>query len=157
MVHCEKCGYQPVAEKELPVKLPKLDDYKPTSDGRSPLAKAKEWVKTKCPNCGRDAERETDTMDTFVDSSWYFLRYTDPKNKKVFADKAKMKLWLPVDLYIGGAEHNTMHLLYSRFFTKALFDLGLIDFDEPFTVTHKSRRDFGGRQPKNVQVARQRS
>jgi len=129
MVRCEKCGYRPVAEKELPVKLPKLDDYKPTSDGRSPLAKAKEWAKTKCPNCGRDAERETDTMDTFVDSSWYFLRYTDPKNKKAFADKAKMKLWLPVDLYIGGAEHNTMHLLYSRFFTKALYDLGLIDFD----------------------------
>ena len=134
MVHCEKCGYRPVSDEELPVKLPKLDDYKPTSDGRSPLAKAKEWVKTKCPNCGRDAERETDTMDTFVDSSWYFLRYTDPKNKKSFADKAKMKLWLPVDLYIGGAEHNTMHLLYSRFFTKALFDLGLIDFDEPFTI-----------------------
>ena len=134
MVHCAKCGYRPVSDEELPVKLPKLDDYKPTSDGRSPLAKAKEWVKTKCPNCGRDAERETDTMDTFVDSSWYFLRYTDPKNKKVFADKAKMKLWLPVDLYIGGAEHNTMHLLYSRFFTKALFDLGLVDFDEPFTI-----------------------
>ncbi len=144
MIRCEKCGYRPVAEKELPVKLPKLDDYKPTSDGRSPLAKAKEWVKTKCPNCGRDAERETDTMDTFVDSSWYFLRYTDPKNKKSFADKAKMKLWLPVDLYIGGSEHNTMHLLYSRFFTKALYDLGLVDFsaeggsasggDEPFTI-----------------------
>ena len=134
MIHCEKCGYRPVAEKELPVKLPRLDDYKPTSDGRSPLAKVREWVKTKCPNCGRDAERETDTMDTFVDSSWYFLRYTDPKNKKSFADKAKMKLWLPVDLYVGGAEHNTMHLLYSRFFTKALFDLDLIDFDEPFTI-----------------------
>ncbi len=134
MIHCEKCGYRPVADEELPVRLPKLEDYKPTSDGRSPLAKAKEWAKTKCPDCGRDAERETDTMDTFVDSSWYFLRYTDPKNKKAFADKAKMQQWLPVDLYIGGAEHNTMHLLYSRFFTKALFDLGLIDFDEPFTV-----------------------
>jgi leucyl-tRNA synthetase len=134
MVYCQQCGYQPVAEKDLPVKLPKLDDYKPSSDGRSPLAKAKKWVKTKCPKCGKDAERETDTMDTFVDSSWYFLRYTDPKNKKAFADKAKMKLWLPVDLYIGGAEHNTMHLLYSRFFTKALYDLGLVDFDEPFTV-----------------------
>ena len=133
MVRCEKCGYRPVSDEELPVKLPKLEDYKPTSDGRSPLAKAKEWVKTKCPNCGRDAERETDTMDTFVDSSWHFLRYADPKNKKVFADKAKMNLWLPVDLYIGGAEHNTMHLLYSRFFTKALYDLGLVDFDEPFT------------------------
>jgi leucyl-tRNA synthetase len=129
MIHCGKCGYQPVSEKELPIKLPKLDDYKPTSDGRSPLAKAKEWVKTKCPHCGREAERETDTMDTFVDSSWYFLRYTDPKNKKVFASPAKMHQWLPVDLYVGGAEHNTMHLLYSRFFTKALFDLGLIDFD----------------------------
>ncbi len=134
MVHCEKCGYRPVTDEELPVKLPKLDDYKPTSDGRSPLAKAKEWVKTKCPDCGRDAERETDTMDTFVDSSWYFLRYIDPKNKKALADKAKMQQWLPVDLYIGGAEHNTMHLLYSRFFTKALFDLGLVDFDEPFTI-----------------------
>ncbi len=138
MVHCAKCGYWPVSDEELPVKLPKLGDYKPTSDGRSPLARAKEWVKTKCPNCGHDAERETDTMDTFVDSSWYFLRYTDPKNKNIFADKAKMKPWLPVDLYIGGAEHNTMHLLYSRFFTKALFDLGLVDFDEPFTarITH---------------------
>jgi leucyl-tRNA synthetase len=134
MIRCEKCGYRPVADEELPVKLPKLEDYKPTSDGRSPLAKAKEWAKTKCPGCGRDAERETDTMDTFVDSSWYFLRYTDSENKKAFADRVKMQQWLPVDLYIGGAEHNTMHLLYSRFFTKALFDLGLIDFDEPFTI-----------------------
>jgi len=129
MIHCEKCGYQPVPEKDLPVRLPKLEDYKPSTDGRSPLAKARSWVRTKCPNCGREAERETDTMDTFVDSSWYFLRYTDPKNKKILADRVKMKLWLPVDLYIGGAEHNTMHLLYSRFFTKALYDLGLVDFD----------------------------
>ena len=140
MIDCAKCalhggqGYQPVPEKDLPVKLPKLEDYKPTADGRSPLAKAEKWLKVKCPNCGGEAKRETDTMDTFVDSSWYFLRYTDPKNKKEFASPEKMKNWLPTDLYIGGAEHNTMHLLYSRFFTKAMHDLGLIEFNEPFIV-----------------------
>ncbi len=134
MINCPKCGYQPVLEKDLPVKLPKLEDYKPSADGRSPLAKAEEWLKVKCPNCGGKAERETDTMDTFVDSSWYFLRYADPKNKKMFADPAEIKSWLPVDIYIGGAEHNTMHLLYSRFFTMAMHDLGLVEFDEPFTI-----------------------
>lgn len=139
MVHCQKCGYQPVPEKDLPVELPKLDDYLPTADGRSPLAKAKNWLITKCSRCNGPAERETDTMDTFIDSSWYFLRYVDPKNKKVFADKKKMAKWLPVHLYIGGAEHNTMHLLYSRFFTKALYDLDLIEFNEPFL----SRRNHG--------------
>ena len=136
MINCDKCSYQPVPEKELPVKLPDLEDFKPTADGRSPLAKVKEWVKTKCPKCGKEAERETDTMDTFVDSSWYFLRYADPKNKKSFADAKRIKQWLPVKTYIGGAEHNTMHLLYSRFFTKALFDLNFIDFEEPFLVRH---------------------
>lgn len=139
MVRCANCGYQPVPEKDLPVKLPELADFKPTDDGRSPLAKATEWVKIKCPKCNLEAERETDTMDTFVDSSWYFLRYADPKNKKEFADKKKMEKWLPVPLYIGGAEHNTMHLLYSRFFTKAFFDLGYLDFDEPFLA----RRNHG--------------
>lgn len=139
MIHCSTCGYQPVPEKDLPIKLPKLDDFKPSDDGRSPLAKAEKWVTTKCPKCGESAERETDTMDTFVDSSWYFLRYTDPKNKKAFADNAKMRKWLPVPLYIGGAEHNTMHLLYSRFFTKALHDLGYLNFSEPFL----SRRNHG--------------
>jgi len=132
MIHCDECGYQSVLEKDLPIELPKLEDFKPTDDGRSPLAKAKEWVDAKCPKCGQGAERETDTMDTFVDSSWYFLRYADPKNKKEFAGKEKLKAWLPVPLYIGGAEHNTMHLLYSRFITKALHDLGYLDFDEPF-------------------------
>ncbi|MBI2068899.1 MAG: leucine--tRNA ligase [Candidatus Yanofskybacteria bacterium] len=139
MIRCEKCGYVAVPEKELPVELPYLEDFKPSDDGRSPLAKAKDWLKVKCPECGRDAERETDTMDTFVDSSWYFLRYTDPKNKKEFASKKKMAEWLPVPMYIGGAEHNTMHLLYSRFFTKALHDLGYLDFNEPFTA----RRNHG--------------
>lgn len=139
MVHCEKCGYQPVPEKDLPVKLPKLDDFLPVEGGKSPLARSQEWLKTSCSKCGGDAERETDTMDTFVDSSWYFMRYTDPKNKKEFANKEKMKAWLPVPLYIGGREHNTMHLLYARFIAKALNSIGIIDFSEPFL----SRRNHG--------------
>src|SRR3990167_2200560 len=139
MIHCDKCGYQPVPEKGLPVKLPDLEDFKPTDDGRSPLAKAENWVNVKCPKCGQEAKRETDTMDTFVDSSWYFLRYADPKNKKEFADKKKLKSWLPVPLYIGGAEHNTMHLLYSRFVVKALHDLRYLDFSEPYLT----RRNHG--------------
>ena len=139
MIKCADCGYVPVLEKELPIKLPKLDDFLPTKDGRSPLAKAKKWVGAKCPECGKKAERETDTMDTFVDSSWYFIRYADPKNKKKFADAKKMKKWLPVPMYVGGAEHNTMHLLYSRFFTKALYDLDMVHFNEPFV----GRRNHG--------------
>ncbi|MBI2062294.1 MAG: leucine--tRNA ligase [Candidatus Yanofskybacteria bacterium] len=138
-IRCDKCGYQPVSEKDLPVELPELADFKPTDDGRSPLAKAEDWVNAECPKCGQEAKRETDTMDTFVDSSWYFLRYADPENKKEFADKKKLKIWLPVPIYIGGAEHNTMHLLYSRFITKALHDLGYLDFVEPFSA----RRNHG--------------
>ncbi len=133
MIHCDKCGYQPVPEKDLPVELPGLADFKPTDDGRSPLAKAEGWVSINCPKCGQGAKRETDTMDTFVDSSWYFLRYTDPKNKKEFANAKKIKEWLPTPLYIGGSDHNTMHLLYSRFFTKVLYDLGYLPFSEPFS------------------------
>lgn len=132
MVNCTECGYQPVPEKDLPVKLPKLTNFMPDDDGRSPLTRVKKWVKTKCPTCGGMAERETDTMDTFVDSSWYFLRYPDPINKHAFADKKKMNAWLPVDIYVGGPEHITMHLLYARFIIKALYDLGQLDFDEPF-------------------------
>jgi len=139
MIHCQKCGYQPVPEKDLPVKLPELTDFLPVEGGRSPLARAENWVKAKCPNCDGQAERETDTMDTFVDSSWYFLRYTDPKNKKEFASKEKMAEWLPVPLYIGGREHNTMHLLYARFITKALNSFGAVEFSEPFL----SRRNHG--------------
>lgn len=133
MIVCSTCGYQSVSESELPIKLPPLEDYKPSDDDRSPLAKAKDWLKTECPKCGKEAERETDTMDTFVDSSWYFMRYTDHENDKVFADKKKMSAWLPVPMYSGGAEHTTMHLLYARFVTKALHTLGYVDFDEPFT------------------------
>lgn len=132
IIHCLKCGEVPVPEKDLPVKLPEIKDFKPTGKGESPLAKSKKFVKVKCPKCGAAAKRETDTLDTFVCSSWYFLRYTDPKNKKEFASKEKIKNWLPVDLYIGGAEHATLHLLYARFFTKFLFDQKLIHFPEPF-------------------------
>ncbi len=139
MVHCADCGYQPVLEKELPIELPPLKDFMPTDDGRSPLAKAGKWLKAECPNCGKPAERETDTMDTFVDSSWYYMRYTDPDNKEEFASKENMAKWLPVPLYFGGAEHNTMHLLYSRFITKALNSQNLVEFSEPFL----GRRNHG--------------
>ncbi len=139
MIHCADCGYQPVLETDLPVKLPPLKDFMPADDGRSPLAKTEKWLRVKCPKCGKPAERETDTMDTFVDSSWYFMRYTDPQNDKEFASQANMAKWLPLPLYFGGAEHNTMHLLYSRFITKALRSLNLINFSEPFL----GRRNHG--------------
>ncbi len=133
IIHCEKCGAVPVPDKDLPVKLPEVKDYLPDGNGKSPLAKAEKWVNVKCPQCKNNAQRETDTLDTFVDSSWYFLRYLDPKNKKQFADKKKQKLWMPIDLYSGGAEHTTMHLLYSRFWYKALYDLKLVNEKEPYT------------------------
>ncbi len=132
IIHCEKCGAVPVPENDLPVKLPEIDDFLPTGDGKSPLAKAQAWVETKCPKCDGEAKRETDTLDTFVDSSWYFLRYADSENNKEFASKDKLNKWIPVDFYSGGAEHTTMHLLYSRFFHKALFDLGLVNENEPY-------------------------
>jgi len=132
IVHCKKCGEVPVLEKDLPVELPELDDFKPAGDGRSPLAKVEKFVKVKCPKCDGKAERETDTMDTFVDSSWYFLRYPDVDNEKEIFEKQKVDHWLPVDQYVGGVEHAIMHLLYARFVTKALNDLGLIKFREPF-------------------------
>ena len=126
IVHCPKDGAVAAPEKDLPVLLPEIKNYPPTGEGKSPLAKAEKWLKVKCPKCGGKAERETDTLDTFVDSSWYFLRYCDSNNKKEFAERAKMKNWMPVDLYSGGAEHTTMHLLYSRFFYKAMYDCGLL-------------------------------
>lgn len=132
MIHCEKCGSIPVPEKDLPVELPEVEDYLPEGSGKSPLAKVDSFVNISCPQCGGAAQRETDTLDTFVDSSWYFLRYTDPKNSKEFASKESQAHWMPVDLYSGGAEHTTMHLLYSRFWHKALYDMGLVADPEPY-------------------------
>ncbi|HVY67520.1 MAG TPA: leucine--tRNA ligase [Patescibacteria group bacterium] len=130
IIYCEKCGMQPVPEKDLPVKLPADVDFRPT--GESPLKRSKSFKKVVCPKCKGKAERDYDTMDTFVDSSWYFLRYADPKNKSKFAAAKKMEKWVPVDFYVGGAEHAVLHLLYARFFTKALRDFGYLKFNEPF-------------------------
>ena len=132
MIYCPKCHWQPVPEKDLPVLLPRINDFRPTGRGTSPLERSKKFVETRCPKCGGKARRETDTMDTFICSSWYYLRYADPKNEKEFASKDALKEWLPVDLYVGGAEHAVMHLLYARFFTKVLRSLGYLDFREPF-------------------------
>ncbi len=132
IIHCDTCGPVSVPKEQLPVILPEVEDYLPNDEGRSPLSKATDWVNTLCPSCAAPAKRETDTLDTFVDSSWYFLRYTDPNNAEAFADEERIKNWMPVDFYSGGAEHTTMHLLYSRFFVKAMNDCGLIDFREPF-------------------------
>jgi leucyl-tRNA synthetase len=130
VVHCEQCGIVPVPEDELPVLLPDIDDYAPK--GRSPLAAAEDWVNTTCPSCDGPAKRETDTMDTFVDSSWYFMRYCDATNDDAAWDPSILQEWMPVDQYIGGVEHAILHLMYARFFTKALADLGYLNFQEPF-------------------------
>ncbi len=130
VVYCEECGIVPVPDDQLPVELPEIDDYAP--QGRSPLAAAEDWVATECPRCGAAARRETDTMDTFVDSSWYFIRYLDAGNAEAAWDRAAADHWLPVDQYIGGVEHAILHLMYARFFTKALADLGYLSVQEPF-------------------------
>jgi leucyl-tRNA synthetase len=130
IVYCEQCGMLPVPLDQLPVVLPDIEDYAP--QGRSPLAGAEQWVATECPSCGGPARRETDTMDTFVDSSWYFLRYCDARNDQAAWDPAALRQWMPVDQYIGGVEHAILHLMYARFFCKALADLGKLDFQEPF-------------------------
>ncbi len=132
MIHCESCGWVPVPEKDLPVKLPAVKKYEPTDNGESPLSLVSSWVKTKCPKCKAPARRETDTMPNWAGSSWYYLRYTDPKNKKAFADKKKLEYWLPIDWYNGGMEHTTLHLLYSRFWHKFLYDIGYVPTSEPY-------------------------
>ncbi len=132
IIQCSDCGFVAESDENLPVKLPEIKDYLPNDDGRSPLSKSDEFVSAICPKCGQNAKRETDTLDTFVDSSWYFLRYCDPKNDLEFASSEKLDDFMPVDFYSGGAEHTTMHLLYSRFFHKALFDLGLVNEKEPY-------------------------
>ena len=132
MVYCEHCGWQPVKEEDLPVTLPIVDSYEPTSDGESPLSVITDWVNTACPVCGKPAKRETDTMPGWAGSSWYFMRYCDSKNDKEFASMDALKSWLPVDLYNGGNEHTTRHLLYARFWNKFLYDIGLSPVNEPF-------------------------
>ena len=145
VVYCDGCGIVPVPDEQLPVLLPEIDDYLPR--GRSPLAAAEDWVQTTCPRCGGPARRETDTMDTFVDSSWYFLRYADPDNDREPWSLAAVDYWLPVDQYIGGAEHAVMHLLYARFFVKVLNELGLLGFREPFLrLFNQGSVQYGGKR-----------
>ncbi len=132
IVHCPKCGNVPVPEEELPLRLPDVESYEPTGTGESPLAAIEDWVNCKCPVCGADAKRETNTMPQWAGSSWYFLRYVDSHNDKELVSKEKADKYLPVDMYIGGVEHAVLHLLYSRFYTKFLYDIGVVDFDEPF-------------------------
>ncbi len=132
IVHCEKCGAVPLPESELPLELPEVENYEPTETGESPLAGIEKWVNVKCPKCGDKAKRETDTMPNWAGSSWYFLRYIDPRNSEKFASAEKLKKWLPIDLYNGGMEHTVLHLLYSRFWHKFLFDLNLVPTSEPY-------------------------
>ena len=132
IIHCPKCGNVPVPEEELPLRLPEVESYQPTGTGESPLAAIDEWVNTTCPCCGSPAKRETNTMPQWAGSSWYFLRYVDNKNDKELVSKEKAHKYLPVDMYIGGVEHAVLHLLYSRFYTKFLYDIGVVDFEEPF-------------------------
>jgi leucyl-tRNA synthetase len=132
LIHCEDCGWVPVPEDQLPILLPDLEDYEPSHTRESPLAKITDWVETECPKCGGPGRRETDTMPQWAGSSWYFLRYIDPLNEETFASQEAIDYWMPVDWYNGGMEHTTLHLLYSRFWHKFLFDIGVVPMDEPY-------------------------
>ena len=132
LVHCDKCGWVPLPYSELPLKLPEIEDFEPTDDGSSALARATDWIKTTCPKCGGPANRETDTMPNWAGSSWYFIRYCDPHNDKELASREALKYWMPVDWYNGGMEHTTLHLLYSRFWYKFLYDIGVVPTKEPY-------------------------
>ena len=132
MVYCDKCGWTPIPEEELPLVLPEVEDYEPSENGESPLAKQTDWIHTTCPCCKGPAERETDTMPQWAGSSWYYLRYMDAHNDKALASKEALKYWSPVDWYNGGMEHTTLHLLYSRFWHKFLYDIGVVPTKEPY-------------------------
>ncbi len=132
LVYCEKCGWVPVSEEQLPLELPEIDEFEPGENGESPLAKATDWINTTCPHCGGEAKRETDTMPQWAGSSWYFLRYIDPHNNDALASKEALDYWTPIDWYNGGMEHTTLHLLYSRFWHKFLYDIGIVPTKEPY-------------------------
>lgn len=144
MVYCEECGWVPIPEEELPLKLPEIEDYEPGENGESPLAKQTDWIKTKCPHCGKEAKRETDTMPQWAGSSWYYLRYMDPHNDKEFVSKEALKYWNNVDWYNGGMEHTTLHLLYSRFWHKFLYDINEVPSKEPYQKRTSHGMILGG-------------
>ncbi len=144
MVHCDKCGWVPIDEKDLPLRLPDIEDYEPGENGESPLAKHTEWINTTCPHCGGHATRETDTMPQWAGSSWYYLRYMDPHNNDALASKEALKYWSPVDWYNGGMEHTTLHLLYSRFWHKFLYDIGVVPTKEPYQKRTSHGMILGG-------------
>ena len=148
LVYCDECGWVPVPESELPVLLPEVESYEPTDNGESPLANVREWVETTCPKCGGNAERETDTMPQWAGSSWYFLRYTDPHNNEELASKENLDYWLPIDWYNGGMEHTTLHLLYSRFWHKFLYDCGVVPIPEPYAKRTSHGMILGGNNEK---------
>ena len=141
----------PLPESELPLRLPEVDCYEPTDNGESPLAAMTDWVNTTCPHCGGPAKRETDTMPQWAGSSWYFLRYCDPHNDKALASKEALDYWMPVDWYNGGMEHTTLHLLYSRFWHKFLYDIGVVPTPEPYAEAHQPRHDPGRKRREDEQ------
>ena len=154
MVYCECCGWQPIDEKDLPLTLPEIDDFKPGENGESPLAKLDDWINTTCPKCGKPAKRETDTMPQWAGSSWYFLRYMDPHNNNELASKEALNYWGQVDWYNGGMEHTTLHLLYSRFWHKFLYDIGVVPNKEPYAKKNFTWYDFRNKWRKNVKIKR---